>query len=128
VSAVVRAPEVPVHDARLRPHAQRLASLIRRFGVEVNRVLIHHREDVLDRQYVQQRIAGAAAEIFASACVLSRADAELAEATEHEAARAYPVAELSLRRSLRRARRWMAKLHENDDAAVTAAADAALGG
>ena len=127
VSAVVRAPEVPVHDERLRPHAQRLASLIRRLGVEVNRVLIHHREGVLDRQYVQQRIAGAAAEIFASACVLSRADAELAAATDHQAARTFPVAELSLRRSLRRVRRWLAKLHENDDAAVTAAADAALG-
>lgn len=127
LSTVVRAPEVPVHDERLRPHAHRLASLIRRLGVEVNRVLIHHREAVLDRQYVQQRIAGAAAEIFASACVLSRADAELAAASESEAARTFPVADLSLRRSLRRVRRWLAKVHENDDAAVTAAADAALG-
>lgn len=127
VSVIVRAPEVPVQDARLRPHAQRLASLIRRLGVDVNRVLIRHREEVLDRQYVQQRIAGAAAELFASACVLSRADAELSVASESEAARIYPVAELSLRRSLRRVRRWLAKLHENDDEAVTAAADAALG-
>jgi hypothetical protein len=68
-----------------------------------------------------------AAELFASACVLSRADAELAAATSHDAERTYAVAELSLRRSLRRVRRWLAKLHENDDSVVTAAADAALG-
>jgi len=129
LSAVIHAPEVPVRDPSLRPYADRLAGLIRRLGVDVDRVLIRYREEVLDRQYVQQRIAGAAAELYASACVLSRLDAELAQADSAGAdrPRSYPVAELSLRRSLRRVRRWLAKLHENDDAAVTAAADAALG-
>jgi hypothetical protein len=127
LSAAVRTPEVPVRDPQLRPYAQRLGKLIVRLGIEVNRVLIRHREEVLDRQYVQQRIAGAAAELFASACVLSRADAELTGAGVDTGSRTRAVAELSLRRSLRRVRRWMAKLHENDDAAVTAAADVALG-
>ena len=127
VATVIRAPEVPVQDSRLKPHAQRFSSLTRRLGVEVDRVLIRYREDVLDKQYVQQRIAAAAAELYASACVLSRADAELLDATPSVAARTYPVVELCLRRSLRRVRRWLAKLHENDDEAVTAAADAALG-
>lgn len=127
LTAVARTPDVPVHDPQLRPHAQRLARLIRRLGVEVDRVLIRHREEVLDRQYVQQRVAAAAAELFASACVLSRADAELTQASAADGARTRAVADLSLRRSLRRVRRWLAKLHENEDNAVTAAADAALG-
>jgi alkylation response protein AidB-like acyl-CoA dehydrogenase len=127
LSAAVHAPEVPVRDPQLGAYGQRLAKLIRRLGVEVNRVLIRHREDVLDRQYVQQRIAAAVAELFASACVLSRADAELAVADDGTGSRTRAVAELSLRRSLRRARRWLATLHENDDAAVTAAADEMLG-
>jgi hypothetical protein len=59
--------------------------------------------------------------------VLSRADAELAVADDGTGSRTRAVAELSLRRSLRRARRWLATLHENDDAAVTAAADEMLG-
>jgi hypothetical protein len=126
VAAVMRVPEVPVHDPQLAAHGQRLARLIRRLGVEVNRVLIHHREEVLDRQYVQQRVAAAAAELFASACVLSRADAELAAMGGNDEARTRAVVDLSLRRSLRRVRRWLAKLHENDDAGVTAAAEAAL--
>jgi alkylation response protein AidB-like acyl-CoA dehydrogenase len=126
VSAAVRAPDVPVRDPRLSPYAQRVGKLIRRFNIEVSRVLIHHRESVLDRQYVQQCIAGAAVELFVCACVLSRADAELA-ATADPKGGDMRVVELCLRRSLQRVRRWLAKLHDNDDLLVTAAADAALG-
>src|SRR5438045_5964295 len=77
VGAAVRAPEVPVSSPQLRPHAERLDQMIRRFNVEVDRALIRHREEILDRQYVQERIARAAMELFACACVLSRWDAEL---------------------------------------------------
>src|SRR5207245_1994239 len=73
----VRAPEVPVRSPQLQPHANRLGQMIRRFNVEVDRALIHYREEILDRQYVQERIARAAMELFACACVLSRWDAEL---------------------------------------------------
>jgi alkylation response protein AidB-like acyl-CoA dehydrogenase len=125
VGAAMHVPEVLVHDPRLRPYAQRVGKLIQRFNVDVTRVLIRHRESVLDRQYVQQRIAAAAIELFASVCILSRAGAELA--TTRASHGTLSVAEFGLRRSLRRVRRWLAKLHENDDALVTAAADAALG-
>src|SRR3989441_486263 len=64
VGAVFSAPVVPSRN----PHAAHLAQLIRRFHVAVDRALIQHREDILNRQYVQQRIAGAAVELFASAC------------------------------------------------------------
>src|SRR5206468_3808712 len=93
-----------------------MAQLIRRFHVAVDRALIQHREDILNRQYVQQRIAGAAVELFASACVLSRCDAE-GESV---------AADLFLRRSLRRVHRWLRKLRDNDDALVTAVADETL--
>src|SRR5437867_4047530 len=125
VGAAVRAPEVPVKNPRLQPHARRLGELIRRFNVEVDRALIRHREEILDRQYVQERIARAAMELFACACVLSRWDAELqASATRAETNDApHSAAELFLRGSFRRARRSLAEMHENDDAAVTATAD-----
>ncbi len=118
VGAAVNAPDVPVRSPRLQSHAQQLGQLIRRFNVEVDRTLIHYREDIFDRQYVQQRIAGAAVELFAGACVLSRWDAEDAE---------NPAAELFLRRSFRRVQRWLGKLHDNEDDLVTATANAALG-
>src|SRR5881296_2010928 len=102
VGAAVRAPDVPVRSAPLAPFGRRLGELIRRFNVEVNRTLIRHREEILERQYVQDRLARAAMELFASACVLSRWDAELAAGVPAEATSA---AELFLRGAFRRARR-----------------------
>jgi len=125
VGAAVRAPEVPVRSPQLQPHAERLGQMIRRFNVEVDRALIRHREEILERQYVQERIARAAMELFACACVLSRWDAELQAGSVEASANGAPhsAAELFLRGSYRRARRSLAETHDNDDAVVTATAD-----
>jgi len=127
VGAAVRAPDVPVRSARMQPHAKRLGELIRRFNVEVDRALIHHREAILDRQLVQERIARAAMELYACACALSRWDAELQAGGARPAidpdSPSHSAAELFLRGSFRRARRSLAEMHENDDAAVNATAD-----
>jgi alkylation response protein AidB-like acyl-CoA dehydrogenase len=118
VGAAVRAPDVLVRSRPLEPYAGRLGGLIRLFNVEVNRALIRHREEILERQYVQERLARAAMELFAGACVLSRWDAELQSGVASDGA-----AELFLRGSFRRARRSLAEMHEHDDAATTAVAD-----
>jgi alkylation response protein AidB-like acyl-CoA dehydrogenase len=112
VGAAFTAPAVPFRS----PHATSFASLIRRFHIAVDRALIKYREDILNRQYVQQRIAGAAVELFASACVLSRCEAEGPS----------PAADLFVSRSLRRVRRWLGKVRDNDDALITTVADDAL--
>src|SRR6059036_3587787 len=103
VGAAVRAPEVPVQHPQLQPHARRLGELIRRFNVEVDRALIRHREEILDRQLVQERIARAAMELYACACVLSRWDSELQAGAAEMAADSEPhsAAEFFLRGALR---------------------------
>ena len=53
-----------------RPWLARVA----RFGRTVERLLIAHREAVLERQYIQERIADAAIALVTSACTLSRWD------------------------------------------------------
>src|SRR5262245_25313565 len=128
LGAAVRAPDVPVHHSPVKPHADRLGDHIRKFNIEVNRALLRHREEILDRQYVQERIARAAMELFASACVLSRWDSELqsAGAKADPADARFGAAELFLRGSFRRMRRSLAEMHDNDDAAVTATADRVL--
>ena len=73
-------PRIPVQSPELRPYARTVSRLIHRFGLAVVRTLIGHREAILDRQLVQEPIAQAAMELFASVCVLSRRDAELCEA------------------------------------------------
>jgi acyl-CoA dehydrogenase family protein 9 len=125
VGAAMRAPLVPVRSPQLEPYGSRLGELIRRFNVEVNRALIRHREEILERQYVQERLARAAMELFASACVLSRWDAELqtARGDLNPSPGSHRIAELFLRGSFRRARRSLAEMNDADDAMVTAVAD-----
>jgi hypothetical protein len=103
--------------------------LIWRFNLAVDRALIVYREPVLDMQLVQDRIAGAAMELFASTCVLSRWDSELqgAERNGDSAVGESAAADLFLRQSFRRIRQFLAGLTDNDDKAVLATADAVLG-
>ena len=70
-------------------HARQLGRLIWRFNFAVNRALITYREPILDMQLVQERIANAAMDLFASTCVLSRLDGEIQFARRNgDAARA----------------------------------------
>ena len=77
LGATVRVPEIPVRSDELRWFGNQLGRLIWRFNVAVNRALITYREPILDMQLLQERIANAAMDLFASTCVLSRRDAEL---------------------------------------------------
>jgi alkylation response protein AidB-like acyl-CoA dehydrogenase len=129
--AVVRAPEVPVVSAQLNHLAHHLGGSIRRFNREVDLALISHREEILERQYVQERLARAAMELYASASVLSRWDAELQSSPAPGAAAAangaaHSVPELFLRSSFRRVEQALGELHGNDDALVTAVASQVL--
>src|SRR6202035_3263400 len=77
LGAALRIPEVPVRSGELRSFANQLGRLIWRFNLAVNKSLILYREPILDMQLVQERIAGAAMDLFASTAVLSRWDSEI---------------------------------------------------
>ena len=129
LGAAVRIPDVPVRSAGLRSFANQLGRLIWRFNIAVNRALIAYREPILDLQLVQERIAGAAMDLFASTCVLSRWDAELQFARRNgdSAPQTNHAADLFLRQSFRRIRRFLSDLSENEDKALLATANSALG-
>jgi acyl-CoA dehydrogenase family protein 9 len=129
LGATVRVPDVPVRSVALRTLASQLGRLIWRFNIAVNRSLIAYREPILDMQLVQERIAGAAMDLFASTAVLSRWDSELQHAQRNgDAIQATNhTAELFLRQSFRRIRGFLAGLTDNDDKAILAAANSALG-
>lgn len=128
LTAALAVPEIPLRTPALRPHADQLAHLIRRFGMAVQRVLRRHREMILDREYVQERIAEAAMEIFASSCVLSRLDSELSQPDLSLTERDHTVARYFLITSAQRIRRSLAELrdHDEDDRLTTTVADLLL--
>ncbi len=129
LGATVRIPDVAVASAELGSFANQLGRLIWRFNFAVNRALIAYREPILDMQLVQERIAGAAMDLFASTCVFSRWDAELQLARRNGDSRPSTngAAGLFLRQSFRRVRGFLAGLKNNDDKALIATANSVLG-
>jgi hypothetical protein len=128
LGATIRVPDVPVRSEGLRADARQLGRLIWRFNVAVNRALITYREPILDMQLLQERIANAAMDLFASTCVLSRLDSEVQFARRNGDAAApdHSAGDLFLRQSFRRTRRSLAELTDNDDTSVLATADSWL--
>ena len=80
--------------------------------------LIIHREEVVERQLVQERIAWLAMELFATACALSRWDDELARNDRAKDA----VARFFVTDSLRRAETCLRETRANDDQLLREAA------
>jgi acyl-CoA dehydrogenase family member 9 len=129
LGAAIRIPDVPVQSGELRSFGNQLGRMIWRFNLAVNRALIAYREPILDMQLVQERIAGAAMDLFASSCVLSRWDAEMQASRRNGSAPSeHSAAELFLRQSFRRVRRLLAGLNDNEDKAVLGTADFVLRG
>jgi alkylation response protein AidB-like acyl-CoA dehydrogenase len=128
LGATIRVPDVPVQSEQLRARGGQLGHLIRRFNFAVNRALITYREPILDMQLVQERIANAAMDLFASTCVLSRMDSEIQFARRNGDAAApdHSASDLFLRQSFRRIRGFLGALTNNDDKAVLAAAKSSL--
>src|SRR5205814_7028498 len=128
LGATVRIPDVPVRSAELRSFANQLGRLVWRFNFAVNRSLVVYREPLLDMQLVQERIAGAAMDLFASTAVLSRWDSEIqsAQGNGEKPSQKNSAAELFLRQSFRRIRNYLAGLSDNDDKFILKTADSAL--
>src|SRR5438874_1717838 len=129
LSATVRIPDVPVRSSELKSLANQLGRLIWKFNFAVNKSLVLYREPILDMQLVQERIAGAAMDLFASAATLSRWDSEIqaAQGNGESPAQKNTAAELFLRQSARRIRNFLDGLGDNDDKFILKAADSALG-
>jgi acyl-CoA dehydrogenase family protein 9 len=129
LGAAVRTPSVPVRSAELRGIGGQLSRLIWRFNIAVNRALVVYREPVLDMQLIQERIAGAAMELFASTCALSRWDAELQSRSRNGEAqpRNFTAPDYFIRKSIRHAKRLLAELNDNEDKALLATANSVLG-
>lgn len=117
-----RTPDVPVRTSVTPGLARELGKAIARFGRCVERLIIHYREDLLDRQLEQERIAWAAMELFASACVLSRWDHDTSVDPATDAA----IPTWFLTDSLQRVHQALDELRSPADRRLMAAAERVL--
>jgi alkylation response protein AidB-like acyl-CoA dehydrogenase len=128
VGVRLSSPEVPVQSPNLKREAGQLARRVKEFVLAVQTTLRRHREAILQMQYVQERIADAACELYASSCTLSRLDHLLTHTNGNpgEAKRDEAAGRYFLKLSDRRIRQSLASLNDNEDADTTATADAVL--
>jgi alkylation response protein AidB-like acyl-CoA dehydrogenase len=148
ISARLTRPEVPVQHPGLKKEAQTLAKRVRDFGLAVQSALAHLRKlalqnrandkdvseenligaEVIKRQYLQERIADAACELYASSCTLSRLDAMLSQTPQNgvETQSEIQAGRYFLTLANRRIQQNLAALWDNDDAETTKTADSVL--
>ena len=118
-----------------------MCAILVAFGHAVEGQLMRHRESILEKQYLQARLADAATELYMMSAVIARLDAELQSpergessrggATEAHSALRTPHSALGVGRyychlAARRIRACLKELSDNLDAETTAVADALL--
>jgi hypothetical protein len=101
---------------------------VRDFGLAVQALLRQYREGILQRQYLQERLADAACDLYASSCALSRLDylRTAGNGNAEELSREVTAGRYFLTLADRRIRQNLAALWDNDDSHTTQAADAFL--
>ncbi|MBI3411347.1 MAG: acyl-CoA dehydrogenase family protein [Planctomycetes bacterium] len=142
-------PDVPVESAQLRREAKDLSGRVREFGVAVQQTLAHFRkkalknmngqsdeelaimEVVLKSQYMQERIADAACDLYASSCTLARLDHQLTRPSGNgspkELEKELQAGRYFLTLANRRIKHNLATLWDNSDEMTTATANSFLG-
>jgi alkylation response protein AidB-like acyl-CoA dehydrogenase len=129
ISARLTTPDIPIKSGELLGEARELGKRIGEFGLAVQKMLFRYREAILERQYVQERIADAACDLYASSCTLSRLDHLLMQpgnGNPKETLRDAQAGRYFLKLADRRIRQNLAALADNDDAETTAVANSAL--
>jgi hypothetical protein len=144
LSARFSTPEIPVESPALRGAASALSARVRDFGFAVIDVLKHFRKKalqsngggdeelrimqvVLKSQYMQERLADAACDLYAASCSLARLDHLVKSgAADPQTQRDVQAGRYFLALTDRRIKQSLASLWDNDDGATTATADAWL--
>ncbi len=63
--------DIEVHD-RLKRHKEYFEKHVAELGAGTDRVIVRHRQKIVDRQLVLERLANMAIDLFATACVIAR--------------------------------------------------------
>lgn len=111
----------------LKDEADKVATAVHDLALAVEKLLIAHGKDVIERQFHQERLANAAIDIFLSTATLSRASAAILKAGSVDRAEAdLDNARIFIAMAMRRTRRALRALEHNQDARLKSLALRAL--
>lgn len=115
-----------VHDS-LGAEAELVSTLVHDLALGVEAAVIRHGKSIIDRQFLQERMANAAIDIFLSTAVLARTTWEIERlGGVEQAAAQVDCARIFVPMAYRRARRSIRGLLRNQDARMKAIAERAL--
>jgi len=128
LGSLLASPTVSVSNVELEPDAGHVSRLVGSLGGNIERLLAKYEREIVDRQYQLGRIADAATEIYASACVLNRLDTLLRDHHLGDVQKRFELitARYYLTTARRRIKQNLAELWDNDDEATTDLADRML--
>jgi len=111
----------------LTEEAEMVCKAVHDLALAVEKLLVAHGKDVIERQFHQERLAGAAIDIYLSTATLSRATWAIGKAGSVEAAAAdIDNARVFVAMAMRRTRRALRALEKNQDGRLKALAERAM--
>jgi acyl-CoA dehydrogenase family protein 9 len=121
-------PSIPVHVPALEPFAERLAKQVKRFGLNLPWVFkkCGTEERFIQAQYLHERLADIAIDLYAASCSLSKLDHLMASGYGKDHVAEVEAGRNFLHIAFRRMDQNFHALFHNDDEATTATANAAL--
>jgi acyl-CoA dehydrogenase family protein 9 len=123
----IRKPKFSKVHALLEREADMVETLIHDLALAVEDSVIRHGKQIIERQFLQDRMASAAIDIFLATAVLSRTTWEIERAGGAEGAKAQiDCARVFVPAAYRRARRAIRGLRRNQDARLRAIAERAV--
>ncbi len=115
-----------VHSA-LNDEADLVATVVHDLALAVENTVMSHGKEIVDKQFIQERMANAAIDIFLATAVLSRTTWEIEQAGgEAGAESSLDCARIFVPMAYRRARRNIRAIGRNQDARLKAIASRAL--
>lgn len=103
-----------VHES-LADEADMVESAIHDLALAVEKALIEHGKDIIERQMIQERMANAAIDIYLSTAVLSRATSAVKKHGVNGAKDDLDAAKIFISMAMRRARRAIRAIDKNQD-------------
>jgi len=123
----VKKPEFTKVHPSLSKEADRVATLIHNLALAVESAIMKHGKKIIERQFIQERMADAAIGIYMSTAVLSRTTWEIERAGSVDAAKAeMDCAQLFLADRFRLVRRSIRRISRNQDDRMRAVAERVL--
>jgi len=128
VKGTIDRPDFKRVDEALKDEAELVAEQTYDLGRAVERALRRHGKKIVDRQYVQERLANAAIDLFMATATLSRATSELerADGDESRVANELDCARVFVHAAYRRTRRSLRAIRNNQDKRLDAIAERAV--